>query len=703
MSIRQKIIAGFLSVVVAFVLFGLYANRDRGAVDADIQEVGRAFALRVEPSANDLLLTANLVHTMELGGHALRDLVRGDPDAKADLETNLAVFRTNRDNLRQRLQERHDAVTRAAEADPEDAELQSLKLDTEARIPLFLSIVTEFDRFDQLAGTIQAQVAAGATGEADRLYNDEARPVIERIQTSLANFEQLGTEDFQKSRSTLDAVIKKTAEQSRALTRTAGLLLAVALALAAGIGYLTARAIADPIVKLRDAAVAIGAGDLGQRVEIDTRDEIGALAKTFNQMVEQLRELYGRLERQVVDLEESEAALKVARDEAEGATQAKSQFLANMSHELRTPLNAIIGYSEMLREDAEADGNDAAVEDLGKIQGAGRHLLALINDILDLSKVEAGRMDLYLETFDLAQMIKDVAATVQPLVEQKQNTLRVDCAADVGAMHADLTKVRQSLFNLLSNAAKFTQAGTISLEVRRHAGEGGASGDMLSFGVADTGVGMTAEQIEKVFEPFTQADASTTRVYGGTGLGLTITKQFCHLMGGDIEVESSPGHGTTFTMNLPAEVKPPSKAAPEDKPRASSAARRPAAAVPAAAARVLVIDDDGPTRELLARNLEKAGFAVTTAPDGAAGLALARSQRPDAITLDVLMPGMDGWKVLSELKADADLAHIPVIMITFVDEKPLAYAIGAADFMSKPVDRDRLASMLKSLITSPPS
>ncbi len=368
----------------------------------------------------------------------------------------------------------------------------------------------------------------------------------------------------------------------------------------------------------------------------------------------------------------------------EEADRHKSEFLANMSHELRTPLNAIIGYSEMLQEDAEDLGAEQFTDDLKKINAAGKHLLELINDVLDLSKIEAGKMELYLESFEVAGLVRDIAAVIQPLAGKNANRLDVRCPEQIGTMHADLTKVRQALFNLLSNACKFTERGTVVLAVTREAVDGQ---DWMSFSVSDTGIGMTPEQLGKLFEAFTQADAATTRRFGGTGLGLAISRRFCRMMGGDVTVESESGLGSTFTIRLPARV--------------AEAVVEPAVSVPpaepalAGIGTVLVIDDEAAVRDLMQRFLTKEGFRVVTAQGGEEGLQRARELRPDAITLDVMMPGMDGWAVLSALKADPDLADIPVVMLTIVDDRNLGYALGASDYLTKPIDRERLTAVLK--------
>jgi signal transduction histidine kinase/CheY-like chemotaxis protein len=412
-----------------------------------------------------------------------------------------------------------------------------------------------------------------------------------------------------------------------------------------------------------------------------TEDEIGFLIDRFNEMLDQIE----KHENEMTDVNEQ---LRQSQQQALAGTEAKSQFLANMSHELRTPLNAIIGYSEMLEEEAHDLGQENFVPDLKKINNAGKHLLVLINDILDLSKIEAGKMELYLETFDLKTMLEDVAATSRLLVQKKSNALEVRVAPDLGTMRADLTKVRQALFNLLSNASKFSEHGTITLEVAREAG--GNDGGWVIFRVSDTGIGMTREQLGRIFQAFSQADASTVRKYGGTGLGLTITRHFCRLMGGDVTVASEPGKGSTFTIRLPGEVRELTKEL-DSQPSA------PLAELPREGNTVLVVDDDPAARDLLKRFLNKEGFHVECAASGQEALASVKRIRPAVITLDVMMPGMDGWAVLSRLKEDRALADIPVIMLTIVDDKNFGYALGATEYMTKPVDRERLATVVRRL------
>jgi len=345
-------------------------------------------------------------------------------------------------------------------------------------------------------------------------------------------------------------------------------------------------------------------------------------------------------------------------------------------------MNAILGYSDMLMEEAEEQGHDDLLSDLKKINSAGRYLLSLINSVLDLSKIEAGKMDLYLEAFSVGDMLDEVADTALALVRQKGNQLVLERGEHLGEIYADLTKLRQTLFNLLSNAAKFTEGGTITLAARREQVDGAA---WLEFRVSDTGIGIAADKLAHVFEEFTQADSSTTRRFGGTGLGLAIARRFCQMMGGEVSAESELGVGTSFTVRLPARVEAPPPPV-DEAPRPEVLDR--------AGQTILVIDDDAAARDLMLRALSRDGFRVLTAASGNEGIEIARRERPTAITLDVMMPGRDGWTVLKELKADAELAGIPVIMVSMIDDRSMGYALGAAEYLTKPVDRNQLSRIL---------
>jgi signal transduction histidine kinase/CheY-like chemotaxis protein len=389
----------------------------------------------------------------------------------------------------------------------------------------------------------------------------------------------------------------------------------------------------------------------------------------------------------ITELRRHNLELEQARELSEVANRTKSQFLANMSHELRTPLNAIIGYSEILQEDAADNGQEQLVPDLKKIEGAGRHLLGLINDILDLSKVEAGKMEVFIEEIDISSLAEEVGAIMRPLVAKNGNTLELRVASDVSSMRTDRTKVKQCLLNVLSNASKFTRNGRLTLAIER------SDRAAVEMTISDTGIGMSPEQLGRLFQAFSQADASTTKKFGGTGLGLAITRHFCRLLGGDISVASRVGEGSTFKIVLPDQA-----AAPRSEPASEPSAEPVPSALDRAAITVLVVDDDAASRDLLTTTLRREGYRTVQARGGDEALELALKLRPDAITLDVLMPKTDGWAVLGTLKANPELCDIPVIMVTVAPDRGIGLSLGAAEVMTKPVDRAELTSLLRQLL-----
>jgi signal transduction histidine kinase/ActR/RegA family two-component response regulator len=434
------------------------------------------------------------------------------------------------------------------------------------------------------------------------------------------------------------------------------------------------------------------------------------MAAYYSSVVDSQSELIKEIDRHQYTLK----ALTQAKDEAERANGAKSEFLAKMSHELRTPLNAVLGYSEILLEDAELDGRGEQIADLQKISAAGKHLLAMVNDILDISKIEAGKMALHLESIDLDKLIDDVEATARPLAAKNTNSFVVERGSALGTMKADATKLRQAIFNLLSNAAKFTQNGQITLAARRNA-------EWLEIAVIDTGIGISREQQNALFSNFTQANSKIAAVYGGTGLGLSLSQNLCRLMGGQIEIESELGKGSRFTIRLPARGEQPAAgpvvpaavparpAAPQDdefltESEAEVSQRKAGFAGMSGHApnhdkrpRLLVVDDDRNFLELAERLFIKEDYTpiCTDAPQSA--LQIARTVKPAAIFLDILMPGFDGWDVLAALKADPVTADIPVFMISILSERSKALAAGADGIVMKPFDASKVKAALAGL------
>jgi len=386
----------------------------------------------------------------------------------------------------------------------------------------------------------------------------------------------------------------------------------------------------------------------------------------------------------ITDRKRYEHALTTARDQAEAMSRTKSSFLANMSHELRTPLNAIIGLSDMLVSNAARFGTEKALEPLRRVHRAGTHLLSLINQVLDLSKIEAGKLELNVETISVAPLVDEVVGTARPLADQNKNNLTIDCPRDLPPIEADSLRLRQILLNLLSNACKFTKNGKVTLHVARSVKD---AQQFIEFAVIDTGIGMTPEQVGRLFEEFSQADASTARQYGGTGLGLAITRHLCRMMGGDVTVSSEPGKGSTFLVSLPlASQQPLDEAAPQIVEGSTAESE---------SGCVLVIDNDPTARELISDYLRQAGFSVITATGGREGLKLAKEHHPIAITLDVTMPDLDGWTVLAALRGDPQLSDIPVVIATILDERRQGMALGAVGYLTKPIDRDKLLELIR--------
>ena len=467
--------------------------------------------------------------------------------------------------------------------------------------------------------------------------------------------------------------------------------------------------VSKPILHLEEAMRAVSMDkNYGIRAQKFYGDEIGRLIDGFNTMLSEiqsrdkalqlanddLKDRTQELEGEITHRKRTQDELLKAKHAAEEANRAKSAFLANRSHELRTPLNAIIGYSEMLEEESQDSGNTENVRDLQRIQAAGKHLLSLINDVLDLSKIEAGRMGLHLEMFDVEPMVEEIVTTLKPAAEKNANKIRIHLPEDIGSMRADITKVRQILFNLLSNACKFTDHGDIDLRVQRRTENGH---EWIRFAVVDTGIGITAEQQWNLFQEFAQADGSIARKYGGTGLGLAISSRFVEMMRGHIGVESEPGRGSTFTVDIPAfAITEAAEGTPPESGRTvvSSENKKDATTI-------LVIDDDAGVRDLMSRYLAKLNFNVVAASSGEEGLRLARQIRPQIITLDVVMPGLNGWHVLSQLKAEPELSSIPVIMVTIVDNEVMGVDLGASNYMVKPIDRERLALVLEKYRVHP--
>jgi signal transduction histidine kinase/CheY-like chemotaxis protein len=564
-------------------------------------------------------------------------------------------------------------------------ELSSMAYDLDAKLrPLF----------NTQLGTVEALAVGGASIPAVRGKELDLLGQVEqliRANTTLSAqlssaVDQLVVQAGTDVRTSTDSVASIQRVSAQILRLMAGLSLVSSILI---VWLYVSRGLIRRLMKLNQGMVAIAAGRYQVPIPISGNDELAEMGRVVeifrkntlerDELLSERAEAAARLEKLV---DERTSELKQARDQAEAMSRTKSSFLANMSHELRTPLNAIIGLTEMLVNNATRFGTEKAAEPLRRVNRAGTHLLGLINQILDLSKIEAGKLEINVETIRVAPLIDEVIGTARPLAERNNNQLSVDCAPDLPAIEADAMRLRQILLNLLSNACKFTKGGRVTLRVARAQHE---QQHCVEFAVIDTGIGMSAEQMQRLFEEFSQADAATARDYGGTGLGLAITRRLCQMMSGDVSVTSEPGKGSTFTVRLPVDG---TDVVVRDEAIETGADVRSGECV-------LVIDDDMTARDLIADYLRQAGFAVVTAAGGREGLKRAKELHPIAITLDVIMPDLDGWTVLAAMRGDPQLANIPVVMTTIVDERRQGMALGAVGYLTKPIDREKLVELMQ--------
>jgi signal transduction histidine kinase/DNA-binding response OmpR family regulator len=461
--------------------------------------------------------------------------------------------------------------------------------------------------------------------------------------------------------------------------------LLVAIVLALVLGFLGAAWITRPVDELTRAAGRIAQGDFVTPLRVRERfaaKELRALAHTFNQMARQLSGAYQTLEEKV---SQRTSELQAANQELARANKLKSEFLANVSHELRTPLSAIIGFSQILLDGIDGPVNEEQHQDILQVNRSGQSLLALINQILDLSKIEAGKMELSMERVDLPALITAVLDSISPLAQEKGLQIDTRYAIGLPAVEADPGRLKQIVINLLSNAVKFTERGQIEIMAQ-------PSGRMVRIAVKDTGIGITAESQKVIFEEFVQGDGSSTRRHGGTGLGLSIVRKLVEMHGGAITVVSEPGVGSTFTFTVPAWASGQAALGPTQR----RPLRHPNRGLPGAV--ILVVDDDASVRQLIARHLEQEGWKTVQASNAADAVRLAREIRPMLMTLDIMMPDASGWWVLEKLKEDPQTAGIPVLVVTIVEDQRLVFALGASDYLGKPYERSALIAKIHRLL-----
>jgi signal transduction histidine kinase/CheY-like chemotaxis protein len=525
---------------------------------------------------------------------------------------------------------------------------------------LVAAIQSDYERFAAVMGQAIELNQAGRATEAQQLQRDQAIPISDNIVGA--------TEQLARNAEGRIAALVSDNRAAYSNSRLIFLVAAVvAILLALVLGFAISSSLSRPVQRMDVRLAELAEGNFSRRVDVPNRDELGALAANLNRMNDELGGLYRKLE---------------------AASRAKSDFLANMSHELRTPLNAIIGFSEVLLEQMFGPLNDKQAEYLGDIVTSGRHLLLLINDTLDLSKIEAGKMELELATFALPAVLEDGVTMVRERAARHGIECSIDVGADLDAVEADERKVKQVVFNLLSNAVKFTpDGGRVEVRARR-------VGERAQVAVADTGVGIDPADQDRIFQEFQQAGQEE-----GSGLGLALARSIVTLHGGRLWVESEPGSGSTFTFTLPVRQTAVSETVASE-PALTGAETAPVPRASKAPATVLLIEDDPRSVELLTLYLEGGAFEVVACGDGLAGMEAARRLQPAAVVLDLMLPELSGWDFLGLIKGDETTARIPVIIVSMLDERGKGLALGAADYLVKPVSRDELLAAVRPIITA---
>jgi signal transduction histidine kinase/CheY-like chemotaxis protein len=616
-SVHFKLLGAFLATVALFLGLGVIGLQVLSAAN------DRAGGL------NDLGVKVAAYQGLQTGVN--RDLAAAALAFSATDEEELQA------SLRQLGQSSYDFDRLRFVAGDEGPLIDEIEAGYETYLDVMISMVELVEAGDREAGLALMPEARDLADDLERLSGD----LVVRAQSDAVTALDENENDF--------------AASQRVFTAFA----AASIFLALGLGYVIAWSIVSPVRQMGDVLGRVAGGEFSQHVDVPNRDELGVLAANINSMNDELGRLYGELE---------------------AASQHKSEFLANMSHELRTPLNAIIGFSEVLKMQMFGELNEKQDEYVEDILTSGKHLLSLINDILDLSKIEAGRMELEVESFVLAEALNNGVSMLRERAARRGLTLSLDVDPRIGAIEADERKVKQVIYNLLSNAVKFTpEGGRVTVTASRLP-------DEVRVAVADTGIGISETDQAKIFEEFRQGTRHSGADQEGTGLGLALARRLVEMHGGRIWLESEPGKGSTFTFALPAAHAPEAPAVPEPAP-AVALKRDPLA--------VLIVEDDPRAAQLLSIYLEGAGLHPTIAPSGEQGLEAATALQPGTIILDILLPGRDGWDILAELKATPATAAIPVVIVSTLDERGRGFALGASDYLLKPVDREALLGTLE--------